>query len=62
MDQDKGVPKKRGRPPGRNFGQVIPVRLSIETSVKLDKWAKRQGVSRSEAIRTLLERSLARAR
>ncbi len=38
------------------------MRLSTETSVKLEKWAERQGVSRSEAIRTLLERSLKRVR
>ena len=46
----------------RNFGEVVPVRLSTETSVKLEKWAEWQGVSRSEAIRTLLERGLKRVR
>ena len=38
------------------------MRLSTETSVKLEKWAEQQGVSRSEALRTLLERALKRVR
>ena len=36
------------------------MRLSIEASEKLAKWAERQGMSRSEAIRTLVERGLKR--
>ena len=36
------------------------MRLSTEASVKLAKWAERQGVSRSETIRRLLERALKR--
>ena len=60
MKQDKGIPKKRGRgrPAGRHFGEVVPVRLSTETCAKLERWAERQSVSRSEAIRRVLERGL----
>jgi hypothetical protein len=53
--QDNGIRKKRGRPQGRKYDLIIPGRFSVETIKKLDKWAERRGVSRSEAIRTLVE-------
>jgi hypothetical protein len=58
------VQKKRGpgRPPGTTYRETIPVRLSGETATALDRWAKRQnkkGISRSEAIRRLLDWALA---
>jgi predicted HicB family RNase H-like nuclease len=62
MGQDKGIQKKKGRPPGKHFGEVVTVRLSTETTEKLERWAERRGVSRSKAARQLLERGLAKGR
>ena len=36
------------------------MRLTTELCAKLERWAERQNVSRSEAIRTLVERGLKR--
>lgn len=60
--QDNGIRKKRGRPQGRKYDLIIPGRFSVKTIEKLDEWAERQGVSRSEAIRTLVERGLGKGR
>ena len=38
------------------------MRLSPKTNEKLGKWAEQQGVSRSEAMRTLIERGLGNGR
>jgi hypothetical protein len=46
---------KRGRPPGRNFAETIPVRLSRPMMEKVDDWADANQASRSEAIRRLIE-------
>jgi Ribbon-helix-helix protein, copG family len=57
--QDKIVHKKRmGRPPGIRYGETIPARFEIETMKRLDAWAKKHGVSRSEALRQLVELGL----
>jgi hypothetical protein len=49
--QDKTVHKKAmGRPPGTNYTETIPARLTPEIAAGLDAWAKANGVSRSEAI------------
>jgi hypothetical protein len=54
--QDKTVHKKRmGRPPGVKYGETIPARFEIETMKHLDSWAKKHGLSRSEAIRRFVE-------
>jgi predicted DNA-binding protein len=50
----KAIPKKRGRPatgkdPSRTF------RLSDEFMTNLEAWATANGVTRSEAIRRLVE-------
>jgi metal-responsive CopG/Arc/MetJ family transcriptional regulator len=57
---DKGSRKKRrGRPPGRTYAETIPVRLTPEAVAAIDRWAKRERmVSRSEALRVLIERGL----
>jgi metal-responsive CopG/Arc/MetJ family transcriptional regulator len=57
---DKGpLKKRRGRPPGRTYVETIPVRLTQEAVAAIDRWAKREGtVSRSEALRLLIERGL----
>jgi hypothetical protein len=55
-------PKKRrpGRPAtGRN--PMIGLRLSKEHTARLDKWAKANGYTRSEAIRVLIGRAVNRA-
>jgi hypothetical protein len=57
--QDKTVHKKRmGRPPGTKFSETIPARFEPATIVGLDKWATANDVSRSEAIRRLVELGL----
>jgi hypothetical protein len=54
--QEKSVHKKSmGRPPGIKYGGTIPARFEIATMAALDGWAKRNAVSRSEAIRRLVE-------
>jgi hypothetical protein len=54
---NKGIPKKRGRPPtGRD--PVVPVRLPKNLIKNIDSWGARQSEpadSRSEAIRRLVE-------
>jgi hypothetical protein len=57
--QEKSVHKKsRGRPPGRLYGETIPVRLAPEMIAAIDKWTAGKDLSRSEAIRLLIERGL----
>ena len=57
--QDKTVHKKRmGRPPGTKYSETIPARLEPATVVSLDAWATSHDVSRSEAIRRLVELGL----
>jgi hypothetical protein len=54
--QDKTVHKKRmGRPPGVKYAETIPARFEIGAMKLLDAWAKKKDVSRSEAIRRLVE-------
>jgi hypothetical protein len=63
VKQGKSVDKKPfGRPHGRAYGgDTIPVRLPPEMVGRIDRWAAARGVSRSEAIRVLLEQALRRA-
>jgi hypothetical protein len=57
--QDKTVFKKsRGRPAGVKYAGTIPARFEIESMKSLDTWAKKHSVSRSEAIRRLVELGL----
>jgi hypothetical protein len=57
--QQKSVHKKSmGRPPGTKYGGTIPARFEISTMEALDAWAKKHAVSRSEAIRRLVELGL----
>jgi hypothetical protein len=54
--QEKSVHKKsRGRPAGRAYGETIPVRLSPGMIAAIDLWAVHKNVSRSEAVRGLIE-------
>ena len=57
----KVLPKARGRPAtGRD--PVSAIRLPLELTASIDKWAERYAVgSRSEAIRRLIEFGLASA-
>jgi metal-responsive CopG/Arc/MetJ family transcriptional regulator len=59
--QGKSVHKKRGRPPGRRYGETIPMRLSSALKDEVDAWADKQpdAPSRSEALRRLVELALA---
>lgn len=57
--QEKSVHKKsRGRPSGRLYGETIPARLTRDMIKAIDKWADDRGLSRSEAIRALIEEGL----
>jgi hypothetical protein len=57
--QDKSVHKKSmGRPPGIKYGGTIPARFEISTMEMLDAWAEKHEVTRSEAIRRLVELGL----
>jgi len=47
-----------GRPPGVKYAETIPARFEIEAMKLLDAWAKKHDVSRSEAIRRLVELGL----
>jgi hypothetical protein len=54
--QPKTVHKKsRGRPAGIKFGETVPARFEPATVAALDAWAVAHNVSRSEAIRRLVE-------
>jgi len=50
-------PHKRGRP-ATGTDPVAAVRLTPELKVEVDKWALDQKLSRSEALRRLIERGL----
>jgi hypothetical protein len=57
--QDKTVHRKKiGRPPGAKYAGTIPARFETEAMKLLDAWAKTHGVTRSEAIRRLVELGL----
>ncbi|WLB19844.1 hypothetical protein [Bradyrhizobium japonicum] len=57
--QEKSVHKKSmGRPPGIKYGGTIPARFEVQTMKALDTWAGKHDVSRSEAIRRLVELGL----
>ena len=57
--QTKTVHKKsRGRPAGVKFGETIPARFEPATITEIEKWAAEYDVSRSEAIRRLVELGL----
>jgi hypothetical protein len=50
----KAIPKRRGRPAtGKDASRTF--RLSDEFMTKLEAWATANGVTRSEAIRRLVE-------
>jgi hypothetical protein len=50
--------KSRGRPTGTKYSETIPARLEPAIVASLDAWAASHGVSRSEAIRRLVELGL----
>ena len=50
-------PKKRGRPAtGRD--PLVGVRIPIELIAEIDTWAKHNKITRSEAVRQLIEAAL----
>jgi hypothetical protein len=54
----KVVPKKRGRPAtGRD--PLVTTRMSVELIRSIDNWATGNNITRSEAMRRLVELSLA---
>lgn len=61
--EEKSVHKKsRGRPAGRTFRETIPVRLTAEMLAAVDRWATSKKLSRSEAMRLLIQRGLKKGR
>ena len=59
VKHEKTVHKKsRGRPAGKTYSETIPARLEPATVESLDAWASANDVSRSEAIRRLVELGL----
>jgi hypothetical protein len=46
--------KRRGRPP-TGVDPMIGLRLSVDEITRLDKWAKANKVTRSEAIRAAIK-------
>ena len=53
--------KSRVRPAGKTYSETIPARLEPATVASLDAWAFANDVSRSEAIRRLVEIGLAKS-
>jgi hypothetical protein len=51
--------RKPGPKPTTGKTPLVAVRLTPALTVRLDAWAKRQGVSRSDAIRDMIEIGLA---
>ncbi len=49
--------KKRGRP-ATGVRPIIGLRLSVSDIARVDRWAAEHKVSRSEAVRLLIERGL----
>jgi hypothetical protein len=54
------APKKkpRGRPPSGGRDPTYGIRLPDEMVEAIDDWAKKKGVTRSEAIRSMIENEL----
>ena len=59
MAKQKTVHKKSvGRPRGRKFTETIPVRLELEAAERVEDWAAKNGLTRSDAVRRLVELGL----
>jgi hypothetical protein len=58
----KVAPKKRGRPPSGGRDPIVPTRFPEDQIAAIDAWASKAGdaVTRSEAIRRLVELGLAK--
>jgi hypothetical protein len=52
------VERKRGRPPGKTVPLSIPIRLSTEQVDAVDRYAKAEGKTRSEAVRVAVSEHL----
>lgn len=60
MKSIKVIPKKRRGRPATGRDPVMAIRLPNELREAIDKWAARRDLSRSEAIRLLIEVGLAK--
>ncbi len=56
--KQRKTPARRGRPPGSRYGAVFQLRLSKDTEAAVFKWAANNDITRSEAMRRLLELGL----
>jgi hypothetical protein len=52
------APKRRGRPPTGGRDPLLAARVPQELINRIEKWARLNGISRSEAVRRLIEHSL----
>ena len=57
-----GPKKRRGRPPGRNLGETLPLRLSHELLAAVERFAEAEEMSRSAVIRAAVTDYLVRKR
>jgi len=57
----KVKPKKRGRP-ATGKDPMVGTRIPVEMIGSIDKWATENGVSRSEAVRRLIQLGLSKRR
>jgi len=54
----KVAPKKRGRPPSGGRDPIVPTRLPEHQIAAIDAYATKAGITRSEAVRQLIEAGL----
>jgi Ribbon-helix-helix protein, copG family len=59
MGQAKPIKRKKPGPVGTGKTAFVGLRLEPKLTAKLDAWAHRNAVSRSEALRRLAEKALA---
>jgi hypothetical protein len=52
----KVIPKKKRGRPATGRDPLVALRLPQQTIDAVDEWAKRKGVSRSAAMRAMIER------
>lgn len=53
------IPKKRGRP-ATGKDPLLTIRAPAELIASIEAWAEREGLSRSDAVRQLIEAGLAK--
>ena len=62
VQRSSGTKKRRGRPPGRKYGETFPLRLPDELMAAVERFAEAEEMSRSEVIRVAVADYLKRKR